>query len=165
MLFHPRTSHLRKAEPSLPPYPDPSAPRLIIPALAPLYRALDGLAWPFIRIVAGLNLVPFGWHKLTGPLFDTDVQLFHQLGLEPAVPLAWFVTLLEFGGGLLLAAGLLTRPVALMIAVEMLVIAVTVDIPRGRGYQLTLLWSAIALAISWRGGGRFSLDRWLGREF
>jgi len=81
------------------------------------------------------------------------------------VPLAWFVTLLEFGGGLLLAAGLLTRPVALMIAVEMLVIAVTVDIPRGRGYQLTLLWSAIALAISWRGGGRFSLDRWLGREF
>lgn len=149
----------------MPSQEDIDSTRLIIPALAPLYRALDGLAWPLIRIVAGLNLVPFGWHKLTGPLFDADVQLFHQLGLEPAVPLTWFVTLLEFVGGLFLAAGLLTRPIALMIAVEMLVIAVAVDIPRGRGYQLTLLWSAIALAISWRGGGRFSLDRWLGREF
>ena len=165
MLFHARPSHFLRTEPVLPLDPDPGAPRLIIPALAPLYRGLGELAWPLIRIVAGLNLVPFGWHKLTGPLFDADVQLFHQLGFEPAVPLAWFVTGLEFIGGFMLAAGLLTRPIALMIAVEMLVIAFAVDIPRGRGYQLTLLWSAIAFAISWRGGGRFSLDRWIGREF
>jgi uncharacterized membrane protein YphA (DoxX/SURF4 family) len=47
----------------------------------------------------------------------------------------------------------------------MMVIAVAVDIPRGRGYQLTLLWAAVAFVISWRGGGRWSVDRWIGREF
>jgi len=65
----------------------------------------------------------------------------------------------------LLVVGWLTRPTALMIAVEMMVIAVAVDIPRGRGYQLTLLWAAVAFVISWRGGGRWSVDRWIGWEF
>lgn len=140
-------------------------PRLIIPALARLYRALGGFGDLLLRIACGLLLVPPGWHKLTGPLFDSDVQLFHRLGLEPAVPLMWFITSLELLGGVLLAIGLLTRPIALMIAVEMLVIAVAVDIPRASGYQLTLLWAVAAFVISLRGGGRYSVDRWIGREF
>jgi putative oxidoreductase len=140
-------------------------PRLIIPALAPIYRTLGGCGDLLLRIVCGLMLLPPGWHKLTGSLFESDVQLFHQLGLEPAVPLMWFITTLELVGGLLLVVGWLTRPTALMIAVEMMVIAVAVDIPRGRGYQLTLLWAAIAFVISWRGGGRWSVDRWIGWEF
>ena len=139
--------------------------RLIIPALAPLYCALGGCGDLLLRIVCGLMLLPPGLHKLTGPLFDSDVQLFHQLGFEPAVPLMWFVTALELVGGAFLAIGLLTRPIALMIAVEMMVIAIAVDIPRGRGYSLTLIWAAVALAISLRGGGRYSVDRWIGREF
>jgi putative oxidoreductase len=140
-------------------------PRLIIPALAPVYRALGGCGNLLLRILCGALLLPPGWHKLTGPLFDRDLQLFHQLGFEPAVPLMWFITALELGGGVLLIVGLLTRPVALMIAVEMLVIAVAVDIPSGRGYSLTLLWAAVAFAIALRGGGKLSLDRWIGREF
>jgi len=141
-----------------------SEPRLIIPALAPVYRALGGFGDALLRVACGLMLLPSGWHKLTGPLFDRDVQLLHQLGFEPAVPLMWFITSLELLGGVLLAVGLLTRPIALMVAVEMMVIAVAVDIPRGRGYELTLLWAAVAFAISWRGGGRCSIDRWIGRE-
>jgi len=140
-------------------------PRLILPALAPVYSALAGYDHLLLRIVCGVMLLPSGWHKLTGPLFESDVKLFHQLGLEPAVLLMWFITALELVGGVFLVLGLLTRPVALMIAVEMLVIAIVVDIPRGRGYQLALLWAAIALTISLRGGGRWSIDRRIGREF
>ena len=140
-------------------------PRLIVPALAPVYRALGTFGDPLLRVVCGLLLLPPGWHKLTGPLFDSDVQLLHQLGFEPAVPLMWFITVLELLDGVLLVVGLLTLPIALMVAVEMMVIAVAVDIPSGRGYQFTLLWAAVALVISWRGGGRCSVDRWIGREF
>jgi len=139
--------------------------RLIFPALAPAYRALGGFGDLLLRVACGCLLLPSGWHKLIGPLFDSDVQLFHQLGLEPAVPLMWFITALELVGGVLLVVGLLTRPIALMVAVEMLVIALAVDIPRGRGYPLTLLWAAAAFATACRGGGRYSIDRWIGREF
>src|SRR5205085_9274084 len=118
-------------------------PRLIVPALAPLYRALGGCGDVLQRLLCGALLLPPGWHKLTGPLFDRDLQLFHQLGLEPAVPLMWFITALELVGGAFLIIGLLTRPVALMVAVEMLVIAFAVDIPNGRGYSFTLLWAAV----------------------
>ncbi|MGH7124707.1 MAG: DoxX family protein [Stellaceae bacterium] len=140
-------------------------PSLIVPALAPVYRSLGGCGHLLLRILCGALLLPPGWHKLTGPLFERDLQLFHQLGLEPAVPLMWFITALELVGGACLILGLLTRPLALMIAVEMLVITVAVDIPSGRGYSFTLLWAAVAFAISLRGGGRWSLDRWIGREF
>ena len=140
-------------------------PRLIIPALGPLYRALGGCGDVLLRIMCGALLLPSGWHKLTGPLFDRDLQLFHQLGIEPALPLMWFITALELGGGVLLIVGLLTRPIALMIAVEMLVIAFAVDIPNGRGYSFTLLWAAVAFAIAVRGGSKLSLDRLIGREF
>jgi len=140
-------------------------PRLIIPALAPIYRALGGCGDLLLRILCGALLLPPGWHKLRGPLFDSDVQLFHQLGFEPAVPLMWFITALELVGGAFLIVGLLTRPIALVVAVEMLVIAVAVDIPSGRGYSFTLLWAAVAFAISLRGGGKWSVDRWIGREF
>lgn len=138
--------------------------RLFIPALAPLYDFLGTLAYPFIRVVAGLMMVPFGWMKLTGPMFDVDVELFRQMGLEPAVALAWFIASLEFFGGWLLAFGLFTRPIALMLAVEMAVITLAVAIPKGSGYQLTILWGSVLLAISWRGAGRYSLDRLIGKE-
>ncbi|MDF2118449.1 DoxX family protein [Roseiarcaceae bacterium H3SJ34-1] len=139
--------------------------RLIVPALAPVYDRLTPFAWPLLRVVCGLLLVPFGWSKLTGPMFNTDVALFHRLGLEPAVALAWFITLLEFFGGMLLAAGFLTRIVAAMIAVEMLVITFAVAVPRGSGWQLTLLWATCALALALVGGGRYSVDGALKREF
>ena len=140
-------------------------PRLLVPALAPLYRALAGCGDVLLRVMCGAILLPPGWHKLTGPLFERDVALFHQLGLEPAVPLMWSITVLELVGGVFLIIGFLTRPIALMVAVEMLVIAIAVDIPSGRGYSFTLLWAAVALSIFVRGGDKWSVDRRIGREF
>jgi putative oxidoreductase len=140
-------------------------PRLIVPAVAPLYRALAGCGDVLLRIVCGAILLPPGWAKLRGPLFERDVALFHQLGLEPAVPLMRFITALELVGGAFLIIGFLTRPIALIVSVEMLVICFAVDIPNGRGYSFTLLWAAVAFSIFIRGGGKLSVDRMIGREF
>ena len=34
-----------------------------------------------------------------------------------------------------------------------------------KGYEYALLWALLCLAILFRGGGRYSVDRLLGKEF
>lgn len=146
-------------------------PRLFFPGLEPFYQSISGLAYPFIRFVTGAMLVPHGWRKFVDAATQTSIiGLFHKLGIEPAVPIFWFVGSVELFGGLCLASGLFTRPVALAIAIEMLVISFGVYGSNGffagaRGYEHTLLWGLIALAIAARGGGRQSADRLIGKEF
>lgn len=148
-------------------------PRLLIPALGPVYGALSPLFEPLIRITIGLLLIPHGAQKLFGwygghGLAGTG-QAFAEMGFEPGMFWATVVALLEFFGGILLILGLLTRPVALLVAIFMAV-AVVVHLPQGffwtaGGYEYPLMWGLVALAFVFRGGGRFSLDRALNREF
>jgi putative oxidoreductase len=145
-------------------------PRLFFPRLEPFYQSVSGLAYPFIRFVTGAMLVPHGWRKLVDSTTQKSVvELFHKLGLEPAGLLFWFTGSLELFGGLTLAIGLFTRPVALAIAIEMLIISFDVYWPNGffagaRGYEHTLLWGLVALAIAARGGGKLSADQLIGKE-
>ncbi|HUH83362.1 MAG TPA: DoxX family protein [Stellaceae bacterium] len=146
-----------------------AAPRLVIPSLAGLYQALSPYSYAFMRFCVGAMLVPHGYLKLfvtgVGPL----VPLFGAWGLP--VPLAWayWIAILEFGGGILLAVGFLTRPVALMVAVEMAVAVLGVHLAKGflwgaGGFEYPLLWGLLCLAIAVRGGERLSVDRALGIE-
>ncbi len=142
--------------------------RLLIPALQPLYDKVVPLAWPLIRITAGLMLLPHGFPKL----FQQGVGAFAAAGLarrgiEPALPLAWIVVFIETIGGILLALGLFTRFIAAMAAVEMAVI-VSAYWPKFGwtmpGYEYPLMWGLICFALVLGGGGPYSLDRKLGRE-
>jgi putative oxidoreductase len=145
-------------------------PRLYFPGLEPFYQAISGLAYPFIRFVTGAMLMPHGWRKFVDPSArKATIELFHKLAFEPALLIFWFVGSLELLGGLCVAVGLFTRPFAFAIAIEMLVISFNVFWPNGffaggRGYEHTLLWGLIALAIAARGGGRKSLDGLIGKE-
>jgi putative oxidoreductase len=146
-------------------------PRLFFPKLEPFYQSISGYSYPFIRFVTGAMLVPHGWRKFVDAGTQKSViELFHKLGIEPAATIFWLVGSLELFGGIMLAVGLFTRPVALAIAVEMMVISLDVYWPNGyfagtRGYEHTLLWALIALAIAARGGGKQSADRLIGKEF
>jgi putative oxidoreductase len=154
---------------------DSHAPRPIIGALAPLYAQISPLSYPLIRFVAGLFLVPHGAQKLFGWFggggLEGTAGFFGQaLGLEPAMFWAVLVGGVEFFGGLCLAIGLLTRPVAVAVVILMAVAVVTVHLGNGffataGGYEYALFWGLIALAIALRGGGNMSVDRMIGREF
>ncbi|HUN45426.1 MAG TPA: DoxX family protein, partial [Stellaceae bacterium] len=69
-----------------------------------------------------------------------------------------------------IALGLFTRPAALIVWLQMTVVIVVFQWQYGyfwtnRGIEYALLWWLLCLAIFFRGGGRYSLDRLIGREF
>ncbi|MDQ2083375.1 DoxX family protein [Xanthobacteraceae bacterium Astr-EGSB] len=149
----------------------PAAP--VVPAFASLAAASSPFAEPLLRVTAGLLLVPHGAQKLFGWFggygVDATGQFFAaKLGLPAS--LALVAGLIEFAGGLALAFGLLTRPVAALVAGLMAVAVVHVHLPAGffwtsGGYEYPLLWGVVALVFVIRGGGRYSLDALIGREF
>lgn len=147
-------------------------PRPYLPALARLYRPLDVLAWPLVRLAAGAMLIPHGAQKLFG-LWGGDIAKtiagFAQLGLEPAGLLAWYIGCLEFFGGILLVIGLFTRPVAVLVAGFMAMAAFYVHWANGffwtkAGFEYPLMWMLLAIAIAIRGAGPLSVDAKIGRE-
>jgi putative oxidoreductase len=69
-----------------------------------------------------------------------------------------------------LAVGLFTRLAAAMIFIQMMVIVIVFQGPyeffwTNRGYGYPLLWAGFCLAIFFRGGGRWSVDHYIGKEF
>ncbi len=143
--------------------------RLFIPALGGFYRAASELSYPLIRFVAGAMLVPHGWMKTFGGALAGTAQGMGNMGLEPAYLLAVYIAILELVGGTLLALGLLTRLVAIQVVGFMAVAAFYVHWGNGflwvkGGYEYPLFWGIVALAILFRGGGRFSVDRLIGKE-
>lgn len=145
-------------------------PRLIIPGLDGLYRAVSELAYPLVRFTAGVMLIPHGWGKILAGGLPNTAASFAKLGLEPAYVLATYIGLLELVGGMLLAVGLLTRLVAIQVIGFMAVATFYVHWGNGflwikGGYEYPLFWGLVALAILFRGGGPLSVDRAIGREF
>jgi putative oxidoreductase len=94
-------------------------------------------------------------------------QSVERLRIRPAQPWAWVAALSEFGGGLLLALGLLSPLGSLAIVGTMLVAIATVHLSKGfwvtkGGYEfnLAIIGGAVALALT--GPGAYSLDNALG---
>jgi len=150
-----------------------SSAKPLIPAVAPLTQALSPLAEPMLRVTTGLLLVPHGAQKLFGWFggygLEATGQFFAtKLGLPAGMAL--LAGLIEFFGGLLLAIGLLTRPVAALVTGMMAVAMFGVHLGKGffwtsGGFEYPLMWGILALAFVIRGGGRFSADALIGREF
>ncbi len=151
---------------------DASPLRPALPALAPMTRALSPFGEPLVRIATGLLLVPHGAQKLFGWFggygIDATSQFFAaKLGLPASFAL--LAGLIEFFGGVMLAAGLATRPVAALVVALMAVAVVHVHLGAGffwtnGGFEYPLLWGIVAFSYVIRGGGRYSVDALIGRE-
>jgi putative oxidoreductase len=140
----------------------------MIPALGPLYDRYADLYWPLIRATLGLTLLAHGWPKLMAGAQAVAAATLARRGIEPALPLAYALILLETVGAVMIVLGLWTRPIAVALVVEFAVIVVQ-HIPNGfawtnRGYEFPLFWGLLFVAVALRGGGPWSLDRLLGRE-
>jgi len=153
-----------------------SSRNLYVPAMGGLYDSLSGIALPLVRLAAGLIIVPHGCQKLFGWFggggIQGSAQFFEQMvGLAPGAGWAVFVGGVEVIGGLLLAIGLFTRIAAAAIAIQMLYIVFFINWANGfftipkAGIEHPLLWGIVALAFVFMGGGRFSVDRAIGKEF
>ena len=143
-------------------------PRLLFPALRPLYASLEPLSWLLIRLACGLILAVHGWGKISRGA-EAMAPAFVKMGYEHPVALIYLLIFVEFVGGLAIAAGLFTRFFAAAVTIEMAVITFLHYLPNGfswlnRGYEFTLMWGLLALAILIRGGGPYSLDRRIGVE-
>ena len=107
---------------------------------------------------------------ITGGTREEMIGFFSSIGLEPAALLVNAVGTVEFVGGILIALGLLTRPAALAATITTATAAFYFHLPLGfyvdkGGVEFSALWAVVLLMIAVRGGGRFSLDRAIGREF
>src|ERR1700684_90453 len=85
-----------------------------------LIRASSSLASPFllaVRLYWGWQFMQTGWGKLTD--IGKVIHFFTDLGIPAPVLNAYFVSALEFGGGLLLLLGLGSRLHSLAPGIDM----------------------------------------------
>jgi putative oxidoreductase len=144
-------------------------PRPVFPALGQYYGLASDLAYVIVRVTAGLMLIPHGWPKVMAGASAVAANTLSRRGIEPALPLAYLIMFLETIGGIMIAIGLFTRPIALLLVIEFLVIIFKAHLPAGYGasvggIEFPLMWGLILLAIFLRGGGPWSVDRKLGWE-
>ena len=108
----------------------------------------------------------FGWFGGYG--LTATGQVMESLGFRPGRRHALAAGTVELAGGLLLAIGLATPVAAALIASVMVVAAATVHWKNGffaqnGGYELNLLFGAVAIGIAFTGAGAMSVDALLGR--
>jgi putative oxidoreductase len=111
-------------------------------------------AYALLRIVAGLLFAQHGAQKLFGALGGEGVPIASLMGLAGVI---------EFFGGLLIAIGLFTSPVAFIASGEMAVAYFMAHASSGltpiqnRG-ELAVLYCFVFLYMAARGSGLFSVD-------
>jgi putative oxidoreductase len=145
-------------------------PKLVFPALAGLYHRFSPFSYAFMRFVTGAILVPHGVQKILNTPIAKFAPNIAAKGLPFAEALAYLTYFVESAAAACLAIGLFTRIAAAMIGIEMLVIVLLFQWQFGyfwtaRGYEYALLWLLLCLAIFFKGGGRYSIDRIIGKEF
>lgn len=140
-----------------------------------LIRAADYLQSPFLLVVRlywGYQFAQDGWGKLHNLGKVTD--FFNSLGLPAPGLTAAFISGLELVGGILLAIGLGSRLIALLLTCNMLMAYITADREAllsvfsdpDKFYgasPYTYLFAAVIVLIF--GPGKFSVDAWLAKKW
>jgi len=150
-----------------------SRPRLLFPALGALYARAEPVLYAMLRFAFGAVMFTHGVPKalrtshgsMADPMGGSINLIQNVMGLPFAPQLAFLVMLLETIGAIMLALGLWARPVAFLIALQMVGISYALG-PTwpwiDRGIEFPVLMGFLALYIAVRGSGRFSMDQKLG---
>lgn len=126
------------------------------------------IALMLLRVVVGLIFFAHGYAKCCVMGIDGVQGFFSMLGIPAPGAMAYLITALELGGGIMLIGGLLTRLVALGFVADMIGAIVfakkTLVIMAPQGIELELLLLVASLAIAILGPGVFSIDESLRRR-
>jgi putative oxidoreductase len=124
-----------------------------------------------LRVTVGLTMSAHGAQKLfgwfNGPGIEGTARGMEALGFHPGKRHATIAGLTEFGGGLMLALGLVTPLGAALVASVMLVAALSAHVKQGffmtaGGYEYTLVLGVAAVTLAFVGPGAFSVDALVG---
>lgn len=131
------------------------------PQYLPLSRT--NFALLLIRIAAGLIFLMHGYQKLFDFGYGGTRDSFDAWGVPLPALTALISITLELGGGLMLIAGVYTRIVGFLFALEMFVAFIVVHVTHGffvanNGVELVLLLGAVSLAFVIAGAGQYSFD-------
>jgi len=129
------------------------------------YEPFEPFGYAFIRFGAGAILAAHGVGRLFYGVSTAELGILKGLSASS-------VGGFELAAGVLLALGLLTRPVALLFALEWLAIALATPVRppatnwfmQGATPHYPAFVAAFCLAFLIRGGGFYSLDRLIGKE-
>lgn len=128
--------------------------------------ALNTIAQTMLRVVVGFLFAAHGWQKYNEFTIAGTQGAFTQMGVPAADLVAPVVATLELVGGIALVLGLATRPIAILLSLNMVGAIALVHAPAGifveaGGFELVLMLGASALAVALIGPGKFSLDNLL----
>jgi putative oxidoreductase len=126
----------------------------------------------FVRLYWGWQLVESGWGKLHN--LDKVTEFFTSLGLPMPGQTAVLISSLEFFGGILLALGLFSRVISLMLTVNLITAYITADREALSSIfsdpdkfmaaaPFTFLFASLLVLIF--GPGKIAVDTLLGRWF
>jgi putative oxidoreductase len=126
------------------------------------------LGLTILRVVSGIIFLMHGAQKFFEYGIPGTIGAFGQMGVPLANVAAPLVATVELVGGLALILGILTRPAALLLAIDMLAALFLVHLPAGfflpNGYEFVLALAAAAIALALTGPGAFALDNVLAKR-
>jgi putative oxidoreductase len=115
-----------------------------------------------LRIAAAAVFINHGWQKLFVYGFAGVTGAFTHMGVPLPGLIGPLIAVLEFFGSIALIIGLLTRPIALLFAFDMLGAILLVQLKNGFShYELEFLLLGSSLALFLAGAGSFSVDSML----
>jgi len=103
-----------------------------------------------IRLGPALIFIVHGYLKLFGGFHNQTVALFLTVNLPQPELIAWLIGALELMGGFALLLGVLVRPAAALLAIEMAVAILKVRIPQGfiGGWEFELVVMLVCLGLA-----------------
>lgn len=123
----------------------------------------SSIARAILRLASGVVFLAHGWQKIFEYTIPGTQAAFAQMGVPAAELVAPAIAFLELLGGAAIILGVLVRPVAALLALNMLGALFLVHAPAGifvekGGYELVLVLAAGAAALAIAGAGRYSID-------
>jgi putative oxidoreductase len=145
-----------------------SEAKLMYPGLAGFYQSMLPVAETLVRVIVGVMFLMHVSVKFKLGADAVAANIFSKNGIEPALIWTYMAMCLETVGGICLIAGLFTRFFAAALAIEMLIALLFVHLPKGYaagggGYEYVLLIGAVCFVFAIRGGGPYSVDRFIGK--